>query len=72
MAGFAAMRSPIAVYGVSVRHPRQKQEDMVFDLACRTADHLGQGGVVKRDMSSRMMAMSGPAMACRPRGWWTR
>jgi L-cysteate sulfo-lyase len=49
VAGFAAMRSPIAVYGVSVRHPRQKQEDMVFDLACRTADHLGQGGVVKRE-----------------------
>jgi L-cysteate sulfo-lyase len=49
VAGFKAMRSPIEVFGVSVRHPRQKQEEMVFDLACRTADHLGHSGVVKRN-----------------------
>lgn len=49
VAGFAALGSPIEVFGVSVRHPRKKQEEMVFDLACRTADHLGRGGVVKRE-----------------------
>jgi L-cysteate sulfo-lyase len=49
VAGFAALRSPIAVFGISVRHPRQKQEEMVFDLACRTADHLGHAGAVKRE-----------------------
>jgi L-cysteate sulfo-lyase len=49
VAGLAALRSPIEVFGVSVRHPRQKQEEMVFDLACRTADLLGHGGVVKRE-----------------------
>lgn len=49
VAGFAALQSPVEVFGVSVRHPRQKQEEMVFDLACRTADHLGRSGVVKRE-----------------------
>jgi L-cysteate sulfo-lyase len=49
VAGLAALQSPIEVFGVSVRHPRQKQEQMVFDLACRTADHLGHSGVVKRE-----------------------
>lgn len=49
VAGFAAMKSPITVYGVSVRQPRQRQEEIVFDLACRTADHLGHSGVVKRE-----------------------
>ncbi len=47
VAGLAALKSPISVYGVSVRHPRQKQEETVYDLACRTADHLGHAGVVQ-------------------------
>jgi L-cysteate sulfo-lyase len=49
LAGFAALRSAVDVFGISVRHPRQKQEEMVYDLACRTADHLGQSGIVKRE-----------------------
>ena len=49
VAGLAALKSPISVYGVSVRQPRQKQEETVFDLACRTAEHLGHAGVVKRE-----------------------
>lgn len=49
VAGFAALESPVEVFGVSVRHPRKKQEEMVFDLACRTADHLGRSGAVKRE-----------------------
>jgi L-cysteate sulfo-lyase len=48
VAGFAALRSAVEVFGVSVRHPRAKQEEIVFDLACRTADHLGTGGTVTR------------------------
>lgn len=49
VAGFAVLKSPVEVFGVSVRHPREKQEAMVFDLACRTADHLGHGGAVRRE-----------------------
>lgn len=49
VAGFAALRSAVEVFGISVRQPRDKQESTVFDLACRTADHLGQGGIVKRE-----------------------
>jgi L-cysteate sulfo-lyase len=37
------------VFGVSGRHPREKQEGMVYDLACRTADHLGHGGTMQRE-----------------------
>lgn len=48
VAGFAALKSAVEVFGISVRHPRKKQEDMVFDLACRTADHLGISGIVER------------------------
>jgi L-cysteate sulfo-lyase len=49
VAGFAALRSPVEVFGISVRQPREKQESTVYDLACRTADHLGQSGIVKRE-----------------------
>ncbi|MCM0019954.1 MAG: D-cysteine desulfhydrase [Tagaea sp.] len=48
VAGFAALGSAVEVFGISVRHPRQKQEEMVYDLACRTADHLGRSGIVAR------------------------
>ncbi len=46
--GFAALRSPVEVFGISVRQPRKKQEEVVFDLACRTAEHLGHAGSVER------------------------
>jgi L-cysteate sulfo-lyase len=49
VAGFAALRSRVEVFGISVRQPRDKQESVVFDLACRTADRLGQPGIVKRE-----------------------
>jgi len=49
VAGFAAIGSPVEVFGISVRHPREKQEGMVYDLACRTADHLGRSGAVRRE-----------------------
>ena len=49
VAGLAALRSDVEVFGISVRQPRKKQEETVFDLACRTADHLGQSGIVKRE-----------------------
>jgi L-cysteate sulfo-lyase len=45
----AALRSRVEVFGISVRQPRDKQESVVFDLACRTADRLGQPGIVKRE-----------------------
>lgn len=48
VAGFAALQSPVEVFGISVRHPRARQEEAVFDLACRTADHMGQSGAVAR------------------------
>lgn len=49
VAGFAALKSPVEVFGISVRQPRERQEATVFDLACRTAEHLGHKGVVKRE-----------------------
>lgn len=39
--GMAGINSGIPVYGVGVRAARQKQEQMVFDLAQRTAQFMG-------------------------------
>ncbi|TAD87033.1 MAG: D-cysteine desulfhydrase [Alphaproteobacteria bacterium] len=49
VAGFAAVGASVDVLGISVRHPQDKQEGMVFDLACRTTDYLGLGGSVQRE-----------------------
>ena len=48
--GLAAMNAPIPLLGVGVRAAQEKQEQMVFDLACKTADKLGCPGVVAREM----------------------
>jgi len=47
--GLVALNSGIPVLGISVRAPKKKQEKNVFDLACRTADHMELSGVVKRE-----------------------
>jgi L-cysteate sulfo-lyase len=47
--GLVALNSGIPVLGISVRAPKEKQEKNVFDLACRTADHLELSGIVKRE-----------------------
>ena len=41
--GLAAIQSDIHLLGIGVRAPQEKQEQMVFDLAQRTADHMGTG-----------------------------
>lgn len=47
--GLAAIESDIRLLGIGVRAPQEKQEQMVFDLAQRTADHLGTGLQISRD-----------------------
>ena len=48
--GMEGMNSGIPVYGVGVRAPKQKQEEMVFNLAQRTADFMGLNpDIVKRE-----------------------
>ncbi len=47
--GLCAMNTGIPVLGIGTRAPREKQEQMVYDLACRTAEKLGCPGVVSRD-----------------------
>lgn len=47
--GLVAINSGIPALGISVRAPKQKQEAAVFDLAQRTAEHLGVPGIVKRE-----------------------
>jgi len=46
--GFCAMNAQIPVLGIGTRAPQPKQEQMVYDLACNTAEKLGCAGVVKR------------------------
>ncbi|MCC1481276.1 D-cysteine desulfhydrase [Roseibaca sp. Y0-43] len=49
VAGLAAAQSDLNLLGIGVRAPREKQESMVYDLACRTMDHLGAGFDIDRD-----------------------
>lgn len=48
VAGLAAIKSDVHLLGIGVRAPQEKQEQMVFDLAVRTADHLGTGLRIQR------------------------
>lgn len=48
VAGLAAIESDIHLLGIGVRAPQEKQEQMVFDLACKTADYLGTGLTIER------------------------
>jgi len=45
--GLKAMNAQLPVLGIGVRAPQEKQETMVYDLACKTAEVLGCPGVVK-------------------------
>lgn len=47
--GLAAIQSDIHLLGIGVRAPQEKQEQMVHDLAVRTAAHLGTGLKIPRD-----------------------
>ena len=48
VAGLTAIQSTIHLLGIGVRAPQEKQEQMVFDLAVRTADYLGTGLTIQR------------------------
>ncbi|MEM6276414.1 MAG: D-cysteine desulfhydrase [Pseudomonadota bacterium] len=48
VAGLAALQSDIHLLGVGVRAPQEKQEQMVFDLAKKTAAHLGLSTEIPR------------------------
>ena len=47
--GLEATRSQIPLLGIGVRAPKEKQEENVFNLACKTADHMGISGCVARE-----------------------
>ena len=49
VAGLAAIESDIQLLGIGVRAPQEKQEQMVFDLAQKTAEHLGTGLNISRE-----------------------
>ena len=46
--GLAAIQSEIHLLGIGVRAPKEKQEQMVFDLAQKTADYLDTGLTIRR------------------------
>jgi L-cysteate sulfo-lyase len=48
VAGLQAMNSAIRLLGIGVRAPRDKQEAMVYELACRTWTLLGLQGELPR------------------------
>lgn len=46
--GLKAMNAQIPLLGIGVRAPKAKQEENVFNLACKTAEKLGCPGIVER------------------------
>src|SRR5690606_19953340 len=46
--GLKAINAGIPLLGISVRAPKDKQEENVYKLACATAEKLGCLGVVNR------------------------
>ena len=66
VAGLAAIESDIQLLGIGVRAPQDKQEQMVFDLARKTAQHLGTGLEISREtVSGPTATMSGRVTGCR-------
>ena len=49
LTGLKAINSHIPVLGIGVRAPRERQEEMVFDLCQATAEKLECPGVVRRE-----------------------
>lgn len=49
VAGLCAMNAGTPVLGIGTRAAKEKQEDMVYSLACATAERLGAPGCVKRE-----------------------
>lgn len=47
--GLQAMNAQIPLLGIGVRAPKAKQEENVYNLACKTAEKLGCPGVVARE-----------------------
>jgi L-cysteate sulfo-lyase len=50
VAGLHAINSDTKLLGIGVRAPQEKQEAMVYDLACRTAEHMRMGGGIPREL----------------------
>ncbi len=49
VAGLHAANSKIKLLGIGTRAPKEKQETMVYDLACRTSEHMRMRGGVPRE-----------------------
>lgn len=47
--GMQAINGGIPILGIGTRAPRQRQEEMVYSLACAVAEKLGCPGIVSRD-----------------------
>ena len=47
--GLKAMGSSIPLLGIGVNAPEDEQEEKVFNLACETAEYIGQPGCVARE-----------------------
>lgn len=58
--GLAAIKSEIHLLGIGVRAPKEKQEQMVYDLAVKTADHLGLGTKIDCDKVRAICDYVGP------------
>lgn len=58
--GLAAIQSDIHLLGIGVRAPQEKQEQMVYDLAVKTAAHLDTGVSIARSAVRADCSYVGP------------
>ena len=49
IAGFYGTHADIPVIGINVSRTKEDQEPLVYDLACRTADHVGVRSAIPRE-----------------------
>ena len=49
VAGLHGLNSDIKLLGIGTRAPKEKQETMVYDLACRTVEHLRMRAGIARE-----------------------
>lgn len=71
MTGLAALEVETPLLGIGVRAPQEKQEQMVYDLACKTMDHLGMGHSICREAVRADCRFVGPGYGLPTSGMWS-
>ncbi len=70
VAGLAALEVDTPLLGIGVRAPQETQEQMVYNLACKTMDYLGMGHEIRREAVSADCRFVGQGYGLPTAGMW--